>query len=259
MNTREAISLALALVAGLWLGGALAVAGPGDAAGQSGDDARQARDERDDRGERGERWRGRGEGGGWRDGRDDEADREIDEDQAQAILEILRARFPGWASRLEALRTSDPAQYRQLLARFLPRMRHYVDERRHDPQRFRLRLDEWRLMGQIIETSRQVRAAENDAERQSASRELRALIEQQFDLRLKVREHELARLEQRLVELREQMAQMRSEKQALIDRQVEAFSSGRGDHDGRGGPRHRHGPGGGDHDGDGEAPGEGEG
>lgn len=150
------------------------------------------------------RWRG--------DGRDDPA-RRLDE--AFAVLEAVD---PEAADRLRELREQDGTEFRRLLSREMPRLRGMVALKRRNPAMFELRVQEIRAVRSALQAAGQsLDAPEDEARREALRQEIVSLI----DIRLKIRAQELAQLEARIAELREELDQHHVNREALIEERVE--------------------------------------
>ncbi|QNN22886.1 hypothetical protein HED60_11610 [Planctomycetales bacterium ZRK34] len=145
----------------------------------------------------------------------------IPADQVDTALQIIAEIMPGTANRLEKLRENDPKQFHQLLRRvFNQRIGAMVRLKQQDPELFEYDFAERKLESQAYILSRRIK--QTDApDVDPLNDQLRKMLYELFDARLRTREFELTRLEIRLQSLRGQLEQQRQQKQALIDKRYD--------------------------------------
>jgi hypothetical protein len=142
-------------------------------------------------------------------------------DQVDSALQIIAEIMPGNANRLESLRKSDPKQFHQLLRRlFNQRIGAMVRLKEQDPDYFEYDFAERKLEAQAYILSRRIKQAPPQ-EVGPLHDQLRKMLHDLFDARLRTRAFELTRLETRLQALRAQLDQQRQQKQALIDKRYD--------------------------------------
>lgn len=145
----------------------------------------------------------------------------IPADQVDTALQIIAEIMPGTANRLEKLRENDPKQFHQLLRRvFNQRIGAMVRLKQQDPELFEYDFTERKFESQAYILSRRIKQTEAP-DVDPLNDQLRKMLYDLFDARLRTREFELTRLEIRLQSLRGQLEQQRQQKQALIDKRYD--------------------------------------
>jgi hypothetical protein len=137
------------------------------------------------------------------------------DEQADAVLDIVRARRPGLAQKLAAM---SPEDRRADLARLLPRMRGLLEMKRRDPDGFALLKDQWTMEAQAADLARKVHAG-TDAEKNKAA--LHDVVAKQFEQHFKLLDHETAQLEKRISQVRADIKTQQATKQQLIDQRIQ--------------------------------------
>lgn len=157
-------------------------------------------------------------------------------DEREEIQSILRESLPELAQRLERLRQGRPEEAEAMMRRVGPRLRELIPLRRHDPEMFRVRVDEMRAGFAFMEAARmarQIRQPSHDqepdvaAKREEAMKRLREAAANLHDARTKAHEGEVAAIERRLKELRDQIQGMHAEREKRINEAVERAMSGK--------------------------------
>ncbi|MEO0964002.1 MAG: hypothetical protein AAFY08_02685 [Planctomycetota bacterium] len=123
------------------------------------------------------------------------------------------------AERMRTAAELDPAAASATIHREFPRLARFLEFRRRDPVA-ELRWDEVRLARearQLAADHRQAVAADRPELAKNLAAELRDTLALQFEIRTELREHELARLEQRLGDLRAELAEHAEQRNAMID------------------------------------------
>ena len=149
---------------------------------------------------------------------------ELDGEDIREVLEVLEEANPQMAHRLEDLREQDEAEFRQAVAEVASsrRIRWLMMQKRFDPKGFKLRANEFRLQHRMDHVKDRLGAAEpNSEEAERLKGDLRALLSEAFEVRQKLREHELERLERRIDHLRSELEEKRRRKEKLLDRRFE--------------------------------------
>jgi hypothetical protein len=136
------------------------------------------------------------------------------------VLEWMRAKDPGEADRMERLKTTDPERYRMKLTR-VARLMKASDS---DPEMFerRQRLKE-------IHAELQGLSVLNDDDKRVAKvreEQVRALVDEAFELRMEAMEAKIASMEAKLEEAREKLAEARASREERVDGHVEKVLSG---------------------------------
>jgi hypothetical protein len=181
-------------------------------------------------------------------GADGQRPEPIDPDAAMRVLEEVN---PALHERLTRLREERPEAFRAMIERQMPRLAALSREREEDPQGWPDRARLFALERQAGAEAR--RAASLDgAEQDAAKARLREMLEQMFELRLKVAQSDMRRLERRVQALQQEIDDKAGARDAMIDQRLEQMLRRAAENrdqprgpDGRPGPRERR-PGNGD-------------
>lgn len=109
----------------------------------------------------------------------------------EALLGVLRETDPRMFDRMARLRRENPAEFQRLLDEFAPRLGNLARERERFPERWPDRLRLLRLQRETMPALRRVIEA-SEEQRGEAMNRLRALLGEQFDLRIKLRKEDFA-------------------------------------------------------------------
>lgn len=184
----------------------------------------QARDD-DQADDDGDGRRGRRRGGQWQPTPLSPEEVEI----AVEIVELLNPDSP-IAQRIRKQYDEDPEQVSDRIQSAFPRIRFFIQMRRQDPDLFELRVQDLRLSAETSRVARLYHEAaevEEPSEERTAAlqEELQAVVEEHFEVRQQIREHELGRLEARLMRLRDELDARSEIRESLIADRVEELTS----------------------------------
>lgn len=148
----------------------------------------------------------------------------LDEEQVKVALDVLDEMQPRVAERLRSLREENPERFEASLSRIGPHALHMANLRENDPQAYELRVRENELGIEAMHLARKARhAADDDDEqaREAVRQELKQILEQQFEVRTQLLEHEMAQVESRLEKLRDQLGEQKQQREQFIERRYE--------------------------------------
>ncbi len=135
-----------------------------------------------------------------------------------ALMAFLREHAPEIADRLEGMRSRNPEEFERVMSRMGARVREVMAER--DPGLREARLDEFRHGPKVFEASRRlvdlIRAGAPEEQIDAARAQVRALLGEQFDLRLERHRAEIGALEERLTRIRREADEYRSRRDEII-------------------------------------------
>lgn len=137
-------------------------------------------------------------------------------DEAVAVLKAMR---PELAERISLAMDENPERVHEMVLREYPRLRFMISLKQRDPRMFHLRAEDIRLAyetQQLAENIHKLREAGNVPRLEAAKDRLEQLLEEHYDVRHRLRQLEIARLEQRLEQLREELEQRAARRDALI-------------------------------------------
>ncbi len=150
------------------------------------------------------------------------ADRLSDEDFDE-MLRFLDQHFPERAQELRWLRDENNPRFRVRAGRMFPRLRQLMMELRDDPESGRLAVENERLEMKVRGLAQEYAGTpESDEPRRTQlRRQMRAMLDEQFDVRQQRMQREIARLEQRLGSLRERIENQQQRRDVMIDTRLD--------------------------------------
>ena len=160
-------------------------------------------------------------------GRRNRDSRPLTQKQIEQRLEILRRLRPDFAERIEDLLEKNPEMANRMLEQAGRRLEHFQRMQENDPQAFELEVQDRTLDHESHKLQRELQqmAVRNDPDRAAQIRDdIRKSVTQHFEVRHKKREHELAKLERRIKELREQLKRRIDKKDALIEKRYQKLT-----------------------------------
>lgn len=149
-------------------------------------------------------------------------------DQQQKALEVLRLINPDLADKIAEAQKSSPDRAANILRRFGPKLLELAELKNTDPNLYQLRVADQRYNFETFRLIRQLRDARDDGDTAKADRltaRLRELLNRHFDIRVKLREHELAALEKRIIDIRAELKDHHDRKQQILDEQILQMTS----------------------------------
>lgn len=159
-------------------------------------------------------------------------------EERRRVMEFVRVNMPELAERFKAWREVDPEGADRMVGRLLPRIHEALETKKHDPELFKLRIEELRGGVKVMEQARELREArtmspgpERDAKIAEVEKRVRGALEAQFDTRAALQAHEIKSLEKRVAELREEAKKSGDNREKVIDRMLTRMREGpeRGD------------------------------
>ena len=143
------------------------------------------------------------------------AERQIDQ-----IIEVIRAAQPAVADRLAELRRDEPEAFDKIVSQLGSRFRMLVQKKNHDPEGFRLQVEEYRFNLEAMDLTVKMRQLP-DAQAKKHEPELRNHVEQYFAARHDLLRHDLAQLEKRITDLRQELAEQRETREQTIQQRLD--------------------------------------
>lgn len=142
---------------------------------------------------------------------------------------VLRAFYPKMANRFGRLREADPSAAGRLLDERFPLVFRLMQQQERDPQMFRLRVTEARLLREATQLRRRYTRAEDEAEQAALAARIKAKLGEAFDTRQAMRQRELDELADRLEGLRAEQAEAGLRRDAIIEERFQRLlASGQG-------------------------------
>ncbi len=153
----------------------------------------------------------------------------MSEEDAREAIEILRRIDPEKAERLDKAVAERPEQVARVLHEQFPNMGRFMAWRRYDPEGFDLRVDDMALSRETHECVKRLHEALDDENDEAATFEqlkLEDLVAQHFEVRQKIREHELAKLRDRIEQLEAQLKERAANRDEYITQRVDDLIDG---------------------------------
>jgi hypothetical protein len=175
--------------------------------------------------------RDRGDGGSWRD----RARRQMPEltaEQRTQLLEVLRDFNPQWHQRAQQFVNDNPQRAEFMLRAMYPRMKERIELKQKDPAHYQWVVEDAQLTFKGRELARKIRKAQEDGDSATAEKltmELRNLLEKHFDVRQKLREKQVIRLQEQIRKVKADLNEHATKKQSLIDEQLQRYLTGEPD------------------------------
>jgi hypothetical protein len=145
-----------------------------------------------------------------------------DEDLAR-VRAIIDEHVPQVADRLRVAEQDDPEAAGRFLARIAPRFRDLLTLEREAPELVPVRVEELRTGMEIVNAARELRrlgGADSDAY-ETKKTEIRGLLERQYDLRHRLEEHRLSKMEADLRSARAKLSEQAEDRDRVIDEHLE--------------------------------------
>ena len=145
----------------------------------------------------------------WRD-RDDH----MSPEQARDAIEVVRRIDPDKAKELDKALKENPEQVARLLHESFPNLGRLMAWRRYDPEGFDLYIDDIALNRQIHESAKRLHDAIDQGNDEGAAFEqveLEGLVSKHFEVRKQIREHQLAKLKQRIAFMQGMIEKMQTD------------------------------------------------
>lgn len=152
---------------------------------------------------------------------------ELTDEQIQERLEILQEIHPELAERMENLRDENPERVSRALNEQAFWLGRFVELKRTDPVLYELTVENVKLDRASRDLARRYRRAHeagDDNQVRAIRGEMAAVLEQHFDVRQKMRQHELQVIEQRLQTMRKSLAERLESRDQLIAQRLEQLT-----------------------------------
>jgi hypothetical protein len=164
-----------------------------------------------------ERRRGEGQGGPMRNGHPPEV---LNEQQLKHLFSILSEVNPELVEKIKTWQQVTPERANHMLARMYGRMQDLIQLKIDDPPMYELKVADIKLDTRSRVLALNYRRTPTDEIRD----EILSVLKQHFEVRQKIREHELERLKARIGELESQLEERASNRETLIDKQFQSMT-----------------------------------
>ncbi|MCK4873211.1 MAG: hypothetical protein KAS72_10840 [Phycisphaerales bacterium] len=165
---------------------------------------------------------------------------DLSDEQRGALHDLAKHFSPHLTQQLDDLREENPQRYERVLDRNMPRLLEMMELRSRDQEMFDLKLRDSKLAYRSMQLARAFQLAEqadDDARLEELEDQLTAVLSEHFDVRQKIREHELEMIAVRVRDLEEELTDRAQHREELIGERREALLEAI-----RRAPRHRPGP-----------------
>lgn len=150
--------------------------------------------------------------------RDDNAPDFLTEKEREALMAFAKEHFP---QIYELLKGAPPEHQHRILRRVGWPLLRLMRLQRHDPELAEKLIAEHKIEMELAQLKRDYQEFPSESARESIKQKMRTLLEQRFDLRQKRLELEIRALEKRLEEARQRLDRQESNRQKLVDAEVE--------------------------------------
>jgi hypothetical protein len=152
---------------------------------------------------------------------------QMDPEERNRLRSFIAEHFPLWAEEIDNLAGGDADLLARHMNRMLPEIVRLQEMSERDPELFGVAVKERRGQFQMRRLVQQYRRATDDAKKTELEGQIKALAAEQFDVRQQRMTLEMSRLEQRLAELRDNVARQATDRQEIIDHDVADILQGK--------------------------------
>jgi hypothetical protein len=151
-------------------------------------------------------------------------------EERQALRELVRENRPELAKKIDAFVGKEPRGADRVIEGVGNKFRDLPELRQREPELFALRLDELDNTIEIMQRTRvwrELREAKADQPKLDAARaEVRKAMSDQFELHLKLQQHQVAKVKERAAKLEAEIAKMRELREKSLDERTDAVLRG---------------------------------
>lgn len=144
----------------------------------------------------------------------------LTDEQVEELFDILKQVHPELAAQMEKVRRIRPERFREGLQRMAPRLQHLLSEKKEDPELFKLKIRDRRLVFKSYQLSQQIRRArEGDADpakAQALQNQLHELLNEHFEVRQQILEREVRKMAQRIEKIKQELQEREKNREKLI-------------------------------------------
>lgn len=141
---------------------------------------------------------------------------ELSPEDEKLLFEVLQEVNPKLVEKIKTWRKVNPERSGRMLARMFNRMQNLIHLKSMDKPMYELKIKDLGLDAQ----SRTLAAAYRKEPTDDAKKQLMDVLSEQFDVRQKMREHELDRLKEKISQLESQLQQRAANRQQIINKQL---------------------------------------
>lgn len=138
-------------------------------------------------------------------------------DQEQSALGYLNRNYPARFREVNALREARPKLYRQELSRAFREMRFSENLKEEDPERYNRLKEEKELEIESQRLAKKYQEAAGSEEKAQIEKDLKQVLEKAFESRQRNRKDEIAKLEEKLAELKKRNDERLANREEIIE------------------------------------------
>ena len=120
-------------------------------------------------------------------------------------MEVLRDTQPELASQINDV---TPERAREMVAKVWPKIRPWVDGKRHDPEMYALNIADFKLTHRCDDLVKRIKTKVDSGSEDALLAELRDVLRERFEVSLKMREIDVRRREEQVRQMQEQVHKM---------------------------------------------------
>lgn len=139
--------------------------------------------------------------------------------RTREILEELRTQNPQEYKRMLELRKKNPAQFRRQLLKMFRERKPFQPKREFSPQQERLLAEAERLRARIEDLLETIPHIEEEG-KDTYTQQLKTLLSQEFDIRMRLREQEILDLQKQLEERKAQFKKRQQNKKSIVEKRM---------------------------------------
>ncbi len=143
--------------------------------------------------------------------------RDLTEEQTEEVLAFVREKMPWRYERLKGLRESHPDMFRHLCRRLRFEIAQLKRLKKTSPEAYKAALEEGRLRNEAADLAGRIRRADSADEKNRLIAQLRDVLGRLFNAEGKAREAQIHQLEERITQLRRQLADRAKHRDDAID------------------------------------------
>lgn len=145
---------------------------------------------------------------------------ELTPEQEARLFTILKEVNPELIEKIKTWQEVNPNRSSRMLARMYERMQDLIELKTVDPAMYELRVQDIKLDARSRVLASEYRRQKTDEGR----KELVNILTEHFEVRQKIREHELERLKSKIGQLESQLEERASNRQKYIDKQLDEIT-----------------------------------
>jgi len=151
---------------------------------------------------------------------------ELTDEQVAEILAFVKEKMPWRYEQLKALKETKPDFFRRTCRRLRFEISQLQRLKKDNPEAYETTMEEHRLRARVVDLAADARKAESEEARRKAVTELRGVLQRLFDVEGKAREAQIHELEERIQQLRRQLAERAEQRDRIIEHLLEKMISG---------------------------------